>query len=366
MGNILVSLISDQAIPNLEMIKEKPVDAYLFILTEQMKEKLGWLKEAAGLKNSSIIQELIVDAFSFEDIEKKLSDIVSDDHHYLVNLTGGTKIMSLAVSDFFKNIDCELLYVPGRNNSYFRLFPGIKKPVFPFTTSITLEEYVIAYGFTIKKKGQLLTTPEKTENIFNYYLNHFNPEIDGKPLNLIHGRRGKNMNNIDDDNDILAFLNRLSYISKAPNRLNSQETRYLTGDWFEDYIYNLVKEFYKLNDDEIGVGWELQKGEHNTPNEFDILFIKDKKLNIIECKTSVLLSGPTDKKNIITETIYKVDSLKNKFGLLAKTNIITLTNLNELDHSIKKSIERAEENRIGLFSKKDFQDENFPENIFKK
>jgi hypothetical protein len=127
-----------------------------------------------------------------------------------------------------------------------------------------------------------------------------------------------------------------------------------------------VKEFYKLNDDEIGVGWELQKGEHNTPNEFDILFIKDKKLNIIECKTSVLLSGPTDKKNIITETIYKVDSLKNKFGLLAKTNIITLTNLNEFDHSIKKSIERAEENRIGLFSKKDFQDENFPENIFKK
>jgi hypothetical protein len=37
MANILVSLISDQAIPNLEMIKEKPVDAYLFILTEQMK-----------------------------------------------------------------------------------------------------------------------------------------------------------------------------------------------------------------------------------------------------------------------------------------------------------------------------------------
>lgn len=366
MANILVSLISDQAIPNLEMIKEKSVDAYLFILTEQMKEKLGWLKEAAGLNNSAIIEELIVNPFSFEDIEKKLSDIVSDDHHYLVNLTGGTKIMSLAVSDFFKNIDCELFYVPGRNNSYFRLLPGIKKPVFPFTTSITLEEYVIAYGFTIKKKGQLLTTPEKTENIFYYFLNLFNPEIDIEPLKLIHGRRGKNMNNIDDTSGIPTFLNRLSYIPKVPNRLNSQETRYLTGDWFEDYIYNLVKEFYTLNDEEIGVGWELQKGEHNTPNEFDILFIKDKKLNIIECKTSVLLSEPTEKKNIITETIYKVDSLKNKFGLLAKTNIITLTDLNELDHSIKKSIERAEENRIGLFSKKDFQDETFPENIFKK
>jgi hypothetical protein len=365
MANILVSLISDQAIPNLEMIKEKPVDAYLFILTEQMKEKLGWLKEAAGLKNSSIIQELIVDAFSFEDIDEKLAAIVSDDHHYLVNLTGGTKIMSLAVSDFFKNMDCELFYVPGMNNSYYRLFTENREPVFSFKSNITLEEYVLAYGFTIVNKGKLFTSNEQTHKIFKYFLNNYNKIIDYEPLNLIRERRGKSLQNIDANSEIHGFLNRIGYSTQNQNMLNKKETKYLTGDWFEDYVYNLVKKCYNLKDEEIGVGWQLQKGSNNTPNEFDILFIKDKKLNIIECKTSIF-SSTVDNKNIITDTIYKVDALRNNLGLFAKTNIFTLSDLNKSDASIRSSIDRAKEFKITICGKADFQDENFPENIFKK
>jgi hypothetical protein len=366
MGNILVSLISDQAIPNLEMIKEKPVDSYLFILTEQMKEKLGWLKEAAGLNDSSVIQELIVDAFSFEDIDKKLSDIVSDDHHYLVNLTGGTKIMSLAVSDFFKNMDCELLYIPGKNDSYVRIFPGIKKPYFSFKTKITLEEYILAYGFTIRHKGSLLTSTEQTEKVFNYFLNHFNHEKDGEALKILYKKREekKSFQHFTDDFEVPGFLTRLHFIPNQPDYLSKSEIKYLTGEWFEDYVYTLVKNFYKLSEEEIGVGWHLQKGENNVPNEFDVLFIKDKKLNIIECKTSVF-SSAVDKKNIITETIYKVDALRNNLGLFAKTNIFTLSDLNKSDASIKSSIDRAKEFKIMICGKADFQDENFPKNIFK-
>jgi hypothetical protein len=127
----------------------------------------------------------------------------------------------------------------------------------------------------------------------------------------------------------------------------------------------LVKNKYQLSDEEIGVGWQLQKGENNVPNEFDVLFIKDKKLNIIECKTSIF-SNNFDKKNIITETIYKVDALRNNLGLFAKTNIFTLSDLNESNASIRSSIDRAKEFKITICGKADFQDENFPENIFKK
>ena len=94
-------------------------------------------------------------------------------------------------------------------------------------------------------------------------------------------------------------------------------------------------------------------------------FIKDKKLNIIECKTSIF-SSTVDNKNIITDTIYKVDALRNNLGLFAKTNIFTLSDLNESDASIRSSIDRAKEFKITICGKADFQDENFPENIFKK
>lgn len=368
MANILVSLISDQAIPNLEMIKEKPVDAYLFILTEQMKEKLGWLKEAAGLKDSSIIQELIVDAFSFEDIDKKLSGIVSDDHHYLVNLTGGTKIMSLAVSAFFKDMDCELFYIPGKNDSYVRIFPGIKKPYISFKSKISLVEYVLAYGFTVRHKGKLLTTIEQTEKVFDYFLNHFNHKIDGEALKILRRKREdkKSFPHFGDDFEVPGFLTRLQFIPENPDHLTKNEVKYLTGEWFEEYVYSLVKNHFQLSDDEIGVSWHLQKGENNTPNEFDVLYIRDKKLNIIECKTNIISSDNGYKKNLITETIYKVDSLRNNLGLFAKTNIFTLSDLNESDTSIRSSIDRAKEFKITICGKADFQDENFPENIFKK
>jgi hypothetical protein len=170
---------------------------------------------------------------------------------------------------------------------------------------------------------------------------------------------------IDANSEIHGFLNRIGYSTQNQNMLNKKETKYLTGDWFEDYVYNLVKKCYNLKDEEIGVGWQLQKGSNNTPNEFDILFIKDKKLNIIECKTSIF-SSTVDNKNIITDTIYKVDALRNNLGLFAKTNIFTLSDLNKSDASIKSSIDRAKEFKITICGKADFQDENFPENIFKK
>ena len=45
MKTILVSLISDQTIPNVQFIKEKIVDEYLFISSEAMEKKgiLNWI-----------------------------------------------------------------------------------------------------------------------------------------------------------------------------------------------------------------------------------------------------------------------------------------------------------------------------------
>ena len=62
---------------------------------------------------------------------------------------------------------------------------------------------------------------------------------------------------------------------------------------------------------------------------------------IIECKSSIIdvkeveieKNGQITKKmkedNILGETIYKSDSIKNKFGLFAKSYICTLTNFSD-------------------------------------
>ena len=69
-------------------------------------------------------------------------------------------------------------------------------------------------------------------------------------------------------------------------------------------------------------------------NEMDVIFMYKNKFYYIECKTSIIAFKHINQKNgiskekeynILGETIYKSDSLKNRFGLYSKTFIITLT-----------------------------------------
>jgi len=71
MTKILVSLVSDQTIPNMELIKEfyNEIDEYIFISTKQMKSQLQWIVKASNLLN---YKEIEVNAFDMNDIESKL------------------------------------------------------------------------------------------------------------------------------------------------------------------------------------------------------------------------------------------------------------------------------------------------------
>ena len=75
MESILVSIISDQTIPNLLIIKEL-ADQYqsqVFITTKKMEEagKSLWIEKAAGIESRSI-KRIVVDENDWIDINEKL------------------------------------------------------------------------------------------------------------------------------------------------------------------------------------------------------------------------------------------------------------------------------------------------------
>ena len=90
--------------------------------------------------------------------------------------------------------------------------------------------------------------------------------------------------------------------------------------------------------------------KNGIPNEFDILYIIEDQLNIIECKTFIWKDSE-ETQTIIGETIYKADSLKNKLGLFAKTSIVTLSDLSS--SRLKEHLQRAKENRVAVYGKAD-------------
>ena len=105
-------------------------------------------------------------------------------------------------------------------------------------------------------------------------------------------------------------------------------------------------------------------------NELDVAFMYENRLYVIECKTSLVVKEDNRRESkeetvpkerlILSETIYKADSLKSKFGLYATTTIITLMNfddyvkhenekyLNSRCNQLKKNILRCNVSNIKL------------------
>jgi len=360
---LLVSLVSDQTIPNVQLIQEfkGTVTHYLFITTEGMEKKgiRQWTIDACNLSNNEVIAPIIVPQFSFEVIEQKLDQFDFEPFSkVIVNITGGTKVMTLAAFNFFKELGADVFYVTGNNDEMIRLAPGRKKKTVKIISRVSVIQYLHAYGFKTKETKPS-NIPENYTSIF------FQLFITGKIqpyreiINKLRNFRKYDVNKTEVDG-LVEFLHFIEFPDESSKKLSKYQVKYLTGEWFEEYISNKLKQELNLNSDEIMTGLEISKQNKKqtlVPNEMDVLFMWNNKLYTIECKTSVFLSEPsnTDEKpvtkNILGETLYKSDSLKQGLGLYVNTYVFILDSIDEYREKLKLHLERADLYNITIIDK---------------
>lgn len=352
MSKILVSLVSDQTIPNVEFIKEMEdyVDRFLFISTEGM-EKAGnrkWILDTVALDEKKVLDPIIVNAFSFEDIEVKLTQAINDEDVYVINLTGGTKVMSLAVYEFFKTVNSEMFYLTGRGEK-IKIHPGRKKVSSKLKAQISLSDYLTAYGFVVNDQSRPFKPKESAEKLLNYFLYEFDRENDVPVLEVLRAHRNKGLKNTKENQELNSFLAKVDLEAENENKLSKYECRYLSGDWLEEYLFYFLKDNFNITESAIGLSMNVKKS--GTPNEFDVLLMRDNKIYLFECKTSIYLDSE-ESQTFIGETIYKSDSLRNKLGLFAQTTVVTLSNLTnpKLDLHLK----RADASRVKIIGRSAF------------
>lgn len=357
--SLLVSLVSDQTIPNVQLIKEfNEVSEYLFITTPSMESKgvRNWIEYTCGIENKSNI--LVVDQYSFNDIDSKLKTFSFDRYEQIyVNLTGGTKIMTLVTSDFFKDLGADIYYVTGNNNEYFKVFPKRNNQLISFESQISLLDFLHSYGISIDNRDRKsMNTYETAEKIFEEYCsNSFQKQYLDAIKFLNEMRNNKKGVKETDFSKIEAFIEQICYKPFTDGKLSFGEVKYLSGEWFEEYIgLRLMKEL-QLTDDNLVIGRQIKK-EHRKQsqinnhgellgddanlsgdsfnNEMDVMFLYKGRFYSIECKTSIIAyykdkSQKEKTRNILGETIYKTDSIKNRFGLFPQTSIVTLTDFHD-------------------------------------
>jgi len=357
---ICISLVSEQTIPNTLFIMENKADfdQYYFITTQKMESfsKSDSIIDACALSKNKTTKIMVVED-SLKDLFNKLSTIkISEDDDCFINLTGGTKLMTLCVYKYFfenhKDVS-SFFYMPIGKNSIVKVHPfdPSKKYIFPMEYRLDLKRYLKAVGLKIDDNSKFSSTVadfQTANKIFNFYLdNELNYEAVStlRKLTKAHGDQPHKIN-ISGDRKIVNLINLIGSFNNS--QLTKKEAEYINGCWFEEYIYYSIKTQLRLNDNSIATSLIIAN------NEFDVMFIVDNSLFVIECKTA--LKDSTSGKSIINETFYKAVALNKKFGLQTKSFVFTLdTGLRTLKGDFKENIQkRLDEYKIKLADRKVF------------
>lgn len=290
----LISLTSDQTLPNILFIKQfGPFDKYVFLTTATMEKKgvLDWIEKTCKL---SQVERILIPAEHIEAIRKVLQKFEFDDDEELtVHITGGTKMMALACFNFFSGLyaPVHIFYKPIQEDTFLKIFPNTE--VIPLKAKVNLLEYLSAYGVKIIE----------------------NSKVDKNKASI--STADEIMNKLKKGNIALEVSQAISKNYRGKDKV------FLTGGWFELWVAHYIKSFFELKENEIRLNLKLTRANNNKSienTEYDIMYVRNNRLYIGECK--YFPNGKFAKKKINKEW-YKLAGLQLHMGLSANAFLIT-------------------------------------------
>lgn len=305
----LISLISDQTLPNVLLIKELQgqVNDYVFISTPAMKQrgKTHDIMAAAGLPAAQCRELVIPDENDLQAMEAFLKQEFPEPHGCLVNLTCGTKLMFLACFNHFGKPGNTISYIPIGKNTLVELFPAHCEKAIGYRLSV--REYLQAYGISYEPM----------------------PEEEFKDPRFLK-RILKEYQAADFDPDKVAGMRDNAY------------KELFTGGWFEQWVYFKTREGWKLNPGFI----ECRLKINNLPepqrtgfdNELDIVFTSENELYVVEAKVSI--GREKINKTNLDNILFKLSALNKNFGLRSHAWIATLADLQNTMPDFRKDLSR--------------------------
>lgn len=352
---IVVSLVSVQTIPNVLFIQEMDgIDLHIFITTEDMEKKrvTGRIVESCKekIKKTAIV---VVDEYNLKSFEGRILslDPLHKGSEVFLNLTGGTKIMALGSYNFFISRfpdTTKVFYLDGGKNQFRQIFPEIENNIIFHTYKIDLATYLKANGVKdgsgkyyeqndILKRNKTIRNFEFSNKILDVFLNQRNHKII-EAINFLHTNELREkqlkLEEYPGFNNHYAELIRFGFdpINHSKGWLSTKETKYLTGDWFEEYVFFTIKRLFGFESPEIGMGVHIYR--EGSPNEIDILFTHKNSLYFIECKSSISQNGKIQ-NTLYNETLYKAAALKKDFGLYVNAYLFCTDEFDQLNEKQK-------------------------------
>lgn len=318
--------------------REHPLAAYLFIKEYyEVGDKLLFVSANEDFDcitplvntlqvDKAIVQRIVLrrdsDKYTYERICRTINNAIDKNAEFCVNLAGGTRYMALSVQHVLSNYNTKFYYIQTHENLVVKtifdnsIFDNDDE-VYHIKYKITLDEYFRVYGLThdLNTPKTVISNVQQAQQMFMLFAQGKLNSSDYKVLEILR-EKYRNWKYIDINevehavNDSMIPIPNLSkfldYIKFTPSQkgmLTHEELDYLTGGWFEEYVYHLIKATANPNDIAIGVHIDgITEIKHN--NELDVVFIKNNQLYVIECKSGI------KSDSMFNEIVYKVSALK--------------------------------------------------------
>ena len=317
--------------------KSNPLPAYLFT-KEYYEDGDGLLfisnvEEADCIQrlarqlevDESLVKSIIVkrhnDKMLYEYICRTIKAELNTDTTYYLNLAGGNRYMTLSVQHVFEEFNTLFFYTQTRENLIVKTIFDHSiydddDEVFPIKHRMTLKEYFGLYGLEsdMDHPRKMVQETSFSQHLFTLFSQNLLGQGDYQVMDILREKyRGwkfliiSEVENPHKDfmtpiPNLSKFLNYIGFVPERKGSLQSHEIEYLTGGWFEEYVYALIKNV--LQPDDIAMGVHISNGIIKHNNELDVCFIKANKLFVIECKTGV------SSESYFNEIVYKVCALK--------------------------------------------------------
>ena len=326
-------------------------DRLLFISTREDRQLLAPYATLFRLPDDKI--DFIAfkrdeDSYIYERISRRLQSRLDPSAQYWVNLAGGTRYLALAVQHVFSQFDARLFYVQTRENLIVRSpfddrVDLSRDAVDTIRYRMSMAEYFRLHGLSHDLAGSN-HRPTRSEadalRVFDCFRTRRLPHRAFhalEQLRLIYRGMRKPMSIHDitfgrrDRRDAVPglpeLLNAIGFVPKEKEMLQPAEVDYLTGGWFEEYVYYTLQRLVAPQQIAIGVRIARPGTQHN--NELDVVFIKANTLFVVECKTGVASD------HMFNEIVYKASALKESFlGPSCHSYIFTLKN--DYDHRLQQ------------------------------
>jgi len=288
------------------------------------------------------VKKIVVAEDSIDKIQSDVAawlDSEGRQYRFIINLTGGTKLMSIAAFDLFSGYDSIMGYIPIRRNEFLIPFPK-KQPKAPVILHerLTVREYLNAYGFTIENEQELEKNKQAASDratVSAFMFDHYEAVkpllkyLGGclRPLKDRQLKKGYDFRGAfsPQNKEQAALCDMLGFKynnSEMTRKIHKTEWNFLRGGWLEEHLFLcLLKAMPRGSNIQLSIVCNDPQGNRN---EFDIMFTWENSLYIVECKS---LNAPAESdsegKGAINEFLYKLGALRQKFGLTPQAFLAT-------------------------------------------